>query len=84
MCNSLFQIYFEVNSDWFIFQNGEESIVKGDFTAENGTRILVFSTDQHCRIMARARTICADGTFKVCPKLWYQLFIMNAEVTQGI
>ena len=59
MCNSLFQIYFEVNSDWFIFQNGEESIVKGDFTAENGTRILVFSTDQHFKIMARARTICA-------------------------
>ena len=47
--------------------------------------LMVFSTDQHLRIMARARTtVSADGTLKVYHKLWYQLFIMNAEVAQSI
>ena len=50
----------------------------------NGRRILVFSSDESLKILARARTILGDGTFRVTPSLWYQTFIISAEVDEAV
>ena len=34
--------------------------------------------------MARANTILGDGTFRITPHLWYQTFILSAEVQAGV
>ena len=60
--------------------DGEECIVKGDQVFQDGRRILLFSTDEHLRILARAREILGDGTFRITPHLWCQTFIISANI----
>ena len=50
----------------------------------DGRRILVFSSDESLKILARARTILGDGTFRVTPSLWYQTFIISAEADEAV
>ena len=57
-----------------------ETIVKGDRVHRDGLRVLLFATENSLRILARARTILGDGTFRICPSLWYQVFIISAEL----
>ena len=64
--------------DWFLL-SPEENIVKGDQLHKDGLRVILFASDDSLKIMARARTILADGTFKITPYLWYQTFILSAE-----
>ena len=65
---------------WFNLRGeGSESIVKGDVVHIDGLRVLLFASDESLRIMCRARTILADGTFRITPFLWYQTFILSAE-----
>ena len=61
--------------------DGEECIVKGDQVFQDGRRILLFSTDEHLRILARAREILGDGTFRITPHLWCQTFVISASVS---
>ena len=35
------------------------------------------------RVLARTRTILADGTFRITPHLWYQTFIFSAEFREN-
>ena len=72
------QAGLDVNLDWF-FITPEETIVKGDVLHSDGLRVLLFASDESLRIMARARTILGDGTFRITPYLWYQTFILSAE-----
>ena len=58
-------------------------LLKDDINLPNG-RILVFATNQTLKILARAKALSADGTFKICPKLWGQVMILCAEVGLGI
>ena len=58
----------------------EESIIKGDAMMEDGSRILVLSTNQHLEFLARSSEILCDGTFPVCPSLWTQLCIISCKV----
>ena len=72
------QAGLDVSLDWFLI-SPEETIVKGDVLHSDGLRVLFFASDESLRIMARARTILADGTFRITPYLWYQTFILSAE-----
>ena len=74
----LAQAGLDVSLDWFLV-SPTETIVKGDVLHSDGLRVLLFATDESLQIMARARTILADGTFKITPYLWYQTFILSAE-----
>ena len=49
--------------------DGVECMVKGDQVFQDGRRILLFSTDEHLQILARAREILGDGTFRITPHL---------------
>ena len=74
----LTQAGLDVSLDWFLV-SPSETILKGDVLHSDGLRVLLFATDESLRIMARARTILADGTFRITPYLWYQTFILSAE-----
>ena len=42
-------------------------------------RMLVFSSKSQLRFLSSSKILYADGTFKVCPHLWGQLYILRAE-----
>ena len=64
----------------FLYQDGE-SVVKGEQVLSDGRRIILFTTKEHLKILARARQILGDGTFRITPGLWTQTFIISAEVS---
>ena len=56
----------DVELDWFRFSTGE-MVVKGDELFDDGKRILLFSSVAHLELLARAKQILGDGTFKITP-----------------
>ena len=46
-------------------------------------RMLVFATDQGLRHLCRARQWFMDGTFKTCPRVFHQLYIIRVPLDQG-
>ncbi len=42
--------------------------------------ILLFATNGNLCLLAAAETVYVDGTFKICPRLFYQVFTINAFV----
>ena len=58
-----FQDDFDINHKWHEVEG--ENIVKGDFRTEKGARILLFSSDANLAIMAKAKGLAVDGTFKL-------------------
>ena len=74
------QAELNVDLDWFLVRRDpDESLVKGDVLHSDGLRVLLFSTDESLAVMARARTLLCDGTFRITPYLWYQVFVVRAE-----
>ena len=71
---------FDPYTDWFNLPN-DECITKADLTLALGKRITFFSTDYLLKVFARAAAISCDGTFKMSPKHWKQLFIVCAEIS---
>lgn len=59
-----------------------ENICKADITIAD-QRTILFTSDEALRVMARAKSLSVDGTFRMCPKLWGQLLVICAEVTQN-
>ena len=55
----------------------------GDIQLSDGRRVLLFSSDAHLKILARAGQILQDATFRITPSLWTQTFIINASVTSS-
>ena len=47
----------------FLYQDGE-SVVKGKQVLSDRRRIILFTTKEHLKILARARQILGDGTFR--------------------
>ena len=67
----------------FLTKKGE-NVVKAEQVLSDGRRVLLFTTDAHLKILARAFQILGDGTFRITPALWCQTFIISAEVTTGV
>ena len=44
-------------------------VVEGD-TVINGKIILLFSSNEHLKILARSKQILGDVTFRITPSLW--------------
>ena len=59
------------------------SFAFGDIQLSDGRRVLLFSSDAHLKILARAGQILQDATFRITPSLWTQTFIINASVTSS-
>ena len=73
----------DVELDWFRFSTGE-MVVKGDELFDDGKRILLFSSVAHLELLARAKQILGDGTFKITLRLWTQTFILQAQVCDKV
>ena len=73
----------DVNLEWFHYSQNE-MVVKGDQVLDDGKRILLFSSNDHLDLLARAKQVLGDGTFKITPKLWYQTFIIQAQVCEKV
>ena len=73
---------FDTTSDWFNTDDTKESIVMADI-AVGGKRSVIFTTNRLLEIMARAPGLGVDGTFRSCPKQWYQLLVISGEVFPG-
>ena len=72
---------FNTKSDWFETDNGE-NICKANIEVGN-RRIVVMSTDKLLKHMERCTGLSIDGTFRSCPKQWYQLLVLSGEITPG-
>ena len=58
----------EINIDLPVFlTKAGENVVKGDQVLADGRRIILFTTKEHLKILARARQILGDGTFPSLP-----------------
>ena len=59
----------DIDLSLFKYSEDGEMVVKGD-TVINGKRIILFSSNEHLKILARSQQILGDGTFKITPSLW--------------
>ena len=50
------------------------------YNLANEKRVLLFTINL-MEVLARAKEILGDGTFKITPLLWGQLFVISAQVT---
>ena len=46
-------------------------------------RLLIFATDQGLRYLCRAQTWFMDGTFKTCPRVFHQIYIIRVPLDDG-
>jgi hypothetical protein len=76
-----YQSDLDTNTPFFKFDNGENAI-KIDKTLSGGRRIIGVTSDAALEHLARAMSMCIDGTFKISPKLWYQVLIIGGEVVK--
>ena len=64
-------------------QNNGESIIHGNATISEGRRIILMTNKACLKRLARAKSFCANGTFKITPAPWGQVMIISAEATEG-
>ena len=54
-----------------------ESCLAYDSGSDDRERFLIFNTEQNLDLLERTPQWHADGTFKCCPALFYQLYKVN-------
>ena len=60
---------------WQLTLSGEQFLIRDAGDAE---KMLIFATEESLHQLAEAEIIYVDGTFEVCPRLFYQVFTINA------
>ena len=61
----------------------KETMIKGDTLLDDQRRVILISTDAHLEMIARAKTLLADGTFKIAPSGFTQVFIISCQVDKN-
>jgi hypothetical protein len=64
------------DTPFFMLKNGENA-VKIDKALSGGRRVVGITSDAALGHLARATSICIDGTFKITPKPWFQVSFYN-------
>jgi len=59
---------------YYLSADNEEQIRWGLFENKD---VAVFCSDDGLRAMAKAKILCGDGTFKACPRPYYQIFYIH-------
>ena len=63
--------------------NGEQFLLY-DSGVGDIARILIFATNQSVQLLATSEDWFGDGTFKVCPEIFFQLYTIHAKVNQRV
>ena len=61
-----------------------EDFLKYDSGMEDDHRILIFSTDEMINVLAQNPQWMADGTFKIAPSIFYQLYTIHAILQENL
>ena len=69
---------------FYLDEDHKETMIKGDTMLDDHRRVILISTDAQMETLARAKTILGDGTFKIAPSLWTQVFIISAQVDTDV
>ena len=69
----MFQIPVELT-----FTKNKEVFVMHDSGREDVCRLLIFSTNQLLNVFNESRELFGDGTFKLAPKHFKQIYILRA------
>ena len=64
--------------EWCTTTIGDYFILIDDIT-EGGSRIIVFGTLANLQRLCSSSVVSMDGTFKVCPRLFYQLYLIHSH-----
>ena len=64
--------------EWCTTTTGDNFIIIDDIT-EGGFRIIVFGTLANLQCLCSSSVIPMDGTFKVCPRLFYQVYVIHSH-----
>ena len=57
---------------FLIFESGQ-----GD-----ADRIFIFGTDQSLQLLSQSQNWFGDGTFKVCPQMFFQIYTIHAQISE--
>ena len=61
----------DFSGEWSKTFNGE------DFLRAARNNVFMFATESNLKVLSEAMTVYCDGTFSVCPRLFYQLFTIH-------
>ena len=78
------QSEFDTKSSWMNLKSGESIVKEDEDENTENSRIILLATNFTLRLLARAVAISCDGTFKMRPTNWWQLFIVCAQLTDNI
>ena len=73
----------DINLDkdlFYVDSDHKETMIKGDTLLDDQRRVILISTDAHLEMIARAKTLLGDGTFKISPPTFTQVFIISCQV----
>ena len=73
----------DVDHRFLLFDTMQNDVEDGEDPEAIEDRIIAFSTDEMLRLLQENRHWMADGTFKVVPNLFYQLFTVHAILDDG-
>ena len=62
--------------EWAETDAGENFLLVED--CQGDSKIVIFSTEHNLELLAQAEKIYVDGTFQICPRVFYQIFSLHA------
>lgn len=77
----------EIPADYRVTMSGDDFLLYDSFediTWNSDGRIMMFSTEKNLKKLSEADTWYLDGTFKVAPAIFFQLFVIMASVVQMV
>ncbi len=64
----------DLSGEWCTTLDGEKFVLANDGLDD---KIVIFATESSLRLLAEATTYFVDGTFSVCPSIFYQVFTIH-------
>lgn len=74
-------LHFDYQAEFEEFYKNGECILLNDSVSQDGTkRFSIFTSEILFEHFCNSELLVADGTFKTCPKPFYQLFIIHGNI----
>jgi hypothetical protein len=74
---------FAIPDEYKTLENGEAFLLH-DSGIQDPSRILIFGTARTTRLLVQAQHWFLDGTFKIVPELFYQLYTVHALISGDV